>query len=113
MMLKSSFKNKTHKISASNSKSFFNSSFFYKQSIQEEVHETVSDLSCEQNVFDDFHENDSDIFYKNDSDSTHKIFYYLQNFNIQDNFNFSDSQFMFLKKFCKHDEILKYLINNI
>ena len=112
MTLRSSFKNKAHETSASDSELFFNSSSFHKQSIQEKVYEIVSDSSHKQNVFDDFYKNDFDIICKNKSDFIHEISHHSQNSNTQDNSDFSDSQFMFLKKLHKHNEILKHLIDN-
>ena len=106
MMLKNNFKDKACEISASEQESFFNLLSFCEQIIQEEAHKTVFNLSCEQNVFVDSHENDSDVSCENDSDSSHETSDHLQNSNIQDNSDFSDSQFMFLKKLHKCDEIL-------
>ena len=113
MIFRNSFKDKACEISASDSESFFNLSFLCEQSIQEEVHKTVSDLSCKQNASDNSYKNDSDISHKNNSDSSHEIFTHLQNSNTQENFDFFDTQFMSLEKLCKYDEILKCLINNI
>ena len=111
-MLRSSFKNKTHKISASDSESFFNLLFFCEQFIQEEIYKIIFNLSYKQNASDDFHENDFDITHKNNSNFIHETFHHLQNFNIQNNSDFSDSQFMFLEKLHEHNEILKHLIDN-
>ena len=76
MIFRNSFKDKACEISASDSESFFNLSFLCEQSIQEEVHKTVSDLSCKQNASDNSHENDFDISHKKDFNS-HEIFQYL------------------------------------
>ena len=65
-----------------------------------------------QNASDNSCENNSDISHKNNSDSSHKTSFYLQNSNIQNNSDFSDSQLMSLEKLCECDKILKYLINN-
>jgi hypothetical protein len=112
MMSRDSFKDKAHKTSASDQESFFNSLSLCEQSIQEEIHKTILNSSCKQNNSDISHESNSDISHENDFNSSQETSRYSQNSNTQDNSDFSDSQFMSLKKFCKCDEILKHLVDN-